>query len=123
MDRDEQLAKHSPQVRCLSLEGLRPGGVVVGHDHLHGRAPFGTDQRREMPSDCRTFLPRSPRGIDGAGGCARGIGIDDPICLSVIDETEARIDGVGRAYKLRRTGPGAIAVQVSEPGQSFSLVD
>ena len=53
----------------------------------------------------------------------RGIGIDDPICLTVINETEARIDGVGRAYKLRRTGPGAVAVQVFEPGQTFSLLD
>lgn len=54
-------------------------------------------------------------------GIARGIGLDNPICMQIENETSVEVSGEGRAYRLCRQPSGETLVAVYNPGESFSV--
>ncbi|MCW4020038.1 MAG: Type 1 glutamine amidotransferase-like domain-containing protein [Candidatus Bathyarchaeota archaeon] len=50
-----------------------------------------------------------------------GLGIDEPICLEIQDETLVKVHGEGRAYILKRLGSLKFEVQVLEHGDKFEM--
>jgi cyanophycinase len=48
-----------------------------------------------------------------------GLGMDDPICLEIRDETRVKVHGSGRAYAAKRLSRRRFEVQVLEPGDEF----
>ncbi len=50
-----------------------------------------------------------------------GLGMDDPICLEIQDESRVKVHGRGRAYVARRLGSLSFEVQVAEPGDEFEM--
>jgi cyanophycinase len=52
---------------------------------------------------------------------AHGLGFDNPICVEIGDETNAKIRGQGRAYLFERSEGHTLVTTVLEPGQKFCL--
>lgn len=50
-----------------------------------------------------------------------GLGMDDPICLEVQDESLVKVHGRGRAYAAKRLSPLRFEIQVLEPGDEFRM--
>lgn len=50
-----------------------------------------------------------------------GLGMDDPICLEVQDESLVKVRGRGRAYATRRLSPLRFEIQILEPGDEFEF--
>ena len=51
-----------------------------------------------------------------------GLGIDEPICLEIQDETIIRVHGRGRAYILKRLGFLRFETRVLEPGDELRVI-
>ncbi|MBS4203649.1 cyanophycinase [Lederbergia citrea] len=51
----------------------------------------------------------------------QGLGIDEPICLEIINEKDIKVHGRGRVYFISRYKTLEFKVKVYEPGDSFSL--
>lgn len=52
---------------------------------------------------------------------ASGLGIDEPACVEVTDESDAMVYGDGRVFHLTRRGHMEFTLKTLEPGDSFSL--
>ncbi|MFQ5594497.1 MAG: Type 1 glutamine amidotransferase-like domain-containing protein [Anaerolineae bacterium] len=65
-------------------------------------------------------LPRMIQAVELAEA-THGLGMDDPICLAIQDETRVKVHGSGRAYVARRLGSLRFEIQVLEPGDEFEM--
>lgn len=52
---------------------------------------------------------------------AYGLGLDEPICVEILNESLLRVHGRGRAYFLKRLGPLNFEVRVLEPGDELEI--
>jgi len=70
-----------------------------------------------------TELGGFPRMIQAMGMTAstHGLGLDDPICLEIQDETRVKVHGRGRAYAAKRLSRRRFEIQVLEPGDESEM--
>lgn len=54
-------------------------------------------------------------------GVSRGVGIDEPICLEIIDQGKVTVHGTGRCYWLQAQQERDYKIHIFEPGEMFSL--
>ncbi len=68
----------------------------------------------------RGGFPRLVAAMEQAG-VRCGLGLDDGVCLQVIDERQVTVHGEGRAWELQMAEPGRLTVRVRQPGEVFAL--